>query len=71
MTTNELGALQARLGLTRQGLADYLGVPRPTLNKWLTGDREPPAALRRLVEVLGLVEVLCPALHDALMGGAK
>lgn len=67
--TPDLNALQARLGLTREGMAAYLGVPLPTLAKWLKGEREPPAALRRLLEVLGYVEVLCPVLHDQLING--
>ena len=63
----ELTALQARLDLTGAEMAAYLGVPRPTWDKWARGEREPPAALHRLLEVLGYVEVLCPALHDQLV----
>ena len=59
--------LQTRLKLTREGLADYLGVPVPTCNKWMTGDREPGAALVRLVDVLETIEVLAPGIHAGLM----
>ncbi len=67
MINVELSALQARLGLSGAEMAAYLGVPRPTWDKWSRGEREPPAALRRLLEVLGYVEVLCPLLHDQLV----
>lgn len=68
MTTREtLQALQARLCLTAPALAAYLGVPVPTVRKWLSGTREPPASVARLLEVLGLVEALVPELHANLI----
>jgi DNA-binding transcriptional regulator YiaG len=63
----DLESLRARLGLSVPGLAAYLGAPDPTLRKWMNGTRTPPAAVARLVEVLGLVEALAPAVHAALM----
>jgi DNA-binding transcriptional regulator YiaG len=67
MPDNRLTALQARLSLPPAAMARYLGVPRPTWDKWERGEREPPAALWRLVEVLGLVEMLAPDLHNLLI----
>ena len=56
-----------RLTLTDSQAADYFGVPVFTIRKWLTGEREPGAAVARLVEVLGLVEALAPGLHRSLI----
>lgn len=68
MTTREtLQALQARLGLTAPALAAYLGVPVPTVRKWIAGTREPPASVVRLLKVLGLIEALVPQLHANLI----
>ena len=65
--TERLAALQARLGLSAQGMAQYLGVPLPTYRNWRDGHREPPAVAGRLLEVLGTVEALAPAIHDHLI----
>lgn len=70
-TTERLSALQARLGLSAQGMAQYLGVPLPTWRNWRDGHREPPAVAGRLLEVLGTVEALAPAIHDHLMPGRR
>ena len=64
---NALQALQARLGLSAPDMARYLGVPLPTWRKWASGERAPPAALWRLIEVLGLIEALVPDLHNQLI----
>ena len=66
-TSVQLLALQARLGLSPQGMADYLGVPLPTYRNWRDGHREPPAAVNRLLDVLGIIEALAPAIHDHLL----
>jgi DNA-binding transcriptional regulator YiaG len=60
-----------RLGLTDNQAADYFGVPVFTLRKWLTGERAPGAATHKLVEILGLIEAMAPALHDSLLKGTK
>jgi DNA-binding transcriptional regulator YiaG len=60
-------ALRARLGLSVDGLARYLGAPVTTVRKWTTGKRVPPAAVAYLVHVLGTIEALAPAVHAALM----
>lgn len=56
-----------RLRLKEPDAAAYLGVPVHTLRKWLTGEREPAAAVVRLLDVLGMVEAMHPGTHDALM----
>ena len=61
----------ARLSLDEPRAAAYLGVPVFTLRKWITGEREPNAAVVRLFDVLGMVEALAPALHDSLMPSAQ
>lgn len=65
--SDNLKALQARLGLSAQGMALYLGVPLPTYRNWRDGHREPPAVAGRLLEVLGTVEALAPDIHAHLM----
>jgi hypothetical protein len=56
-----------RLNLDDTRGAAYLGVPVFTVRKWITGEREPGAAVARLLDVLGMVEALAPALHDSFM----
>lgn len=56
-----------RLNLDEREAADYLGVPVFTLRKWCSGERQPGAAVARLLEVLGMVEALAPALHDSFL----
>jgi DNA-binding transcriptional regulator YiaG len=60
-----------RLELTDNQAADYFGVPLFTLRKWLNGERAPGAATHRLVEVLGMLEAMAPAIHDSLLKGTK
>jgi hypothetical protein len=56
-----------RLNLDEPRAAAYFGVPVFTVRKWCTGEREPGAAVARLLEVLGLVEALAPALHGSFL----
>ncbi len=62
----DLLALIARRGLSEARAADLLGVPVFTLRKWTAGQRAPSAAAIRLLEVLGMLEALAPALLSAL-----
>ena len=62
-----LTALQTRLNLTEQGLADYLGIPRSTLRHWIAGTRQPGASALRLLRVMGAVEILAPDVHQHLL----
>lgn len=59
--------IQARLALDDGQCAGYLGVPVHTLINWRTGKRVPGAVVARLLDVLGLVEALNPALHAELL----
>ena len=68
---DQLRALQARLGLSAQGMALYLGIPLPTYRNWRDGHREPPAVASRLLEVLGLIETLAPEIHSYLTPGER
>ena len=62
-----LRALRERLGLTPGQAAAYLGVPLATWRHWHDGMREPPAAVERLLDVLGVVEALAPDIHARLL----
>ena len=59
---------RTRLGMTLPEMAAYLGVPVHTLRKWETGERQSSAVLIKLLDVLGLIEALAPAIHDSLKG---
>lgn len=63
----QVRALANRLHLDDTRAAAYLGVPVHTVRKWLTGEREPGAAVARLLHVLGMLEAFAPALHDSLI----
>jgi predicted transcriptional regulator len=56
-----------RLQMTTPTFAAYLGSSEHTVKKWLTGEREPAAAVVRLVEVLGIIEAMAPGIHEALL----
>jgi len=67
MIKDQLEALSKRLDLDEFGMAAYLGVTVTTYRHWAAGDRQPGAAVIRLLEVLGTIEALAPVIHDALM----
>ena len=62
-----LADTRSRLKLSPAQMADYLGVPIYTLRKWESGERQGSATLLRLLDILGMVEALAPALHDSLI----
>lgn len=64
---SDFAALRDRLGFTIDQASEYLGVPVPTYKKWESGEREPSASVLRLVHVLGFMEAMAPALHEALI----
>ena len=72
-TTNETlpqfdcAAWRGRLGLGREKMAEYLGVPVHTWNKWENGTRNPSGAAARLFHVLGVIEAMCPGVHGMLV----
>lgn len=63
----EFAALMTRLNLDEPRAAEYLGVPVFTFRKWLNGERTPSSAVFRLLDVLGTVEALAPALHAGFL----
>ena len=67
--TADLLALMARQNLCETQAAGLLGVPVFTLKKWTSAQRAPSASAVRLLEVLGLLEAVAPALLDALTPG--
>lgn len=67
----EFAALMARLNLDEPRAAAYLGVPVFTFRKWLNWERTPSASVARLLEVLGTLEALAPALHDSFLPPAS
>jgi hypothetical protein len=66
-TSNPFTHLMTRLHLDENQAADYLGVPVFTFRKWASGERQPSAAVLRLLDVLGTVEALAPALHAGFL----
>lgn len=62
-----LADTRSRLKLSPAQMADYLGVPIHTLRKWESAERQGSATLTRLLDVLGMVEALSPALHESLV----
>lgn len=66
-TPNPFQHLMTRLNLDESRAAAYLGVPVYTFRKWTTGERKPSASVTRLLDVLGTIEALAPALHAAFL----
>jgi DNA-binding transcriptional regulator YiaG len=48
----DLVAAQETLGLTREALAQVMGVHRQTLAKWQRGEQKPPAVAVQMVRLL-------------------
>jgi len=65
--TADLLAMMDRQGLDNTRTAALLGVPVYTLAKWAAGTRAPSAAAVRLLDVLGTLEAIAPAVFDALL----
>lgn len=66
-TVERIRALMARRGMTQMDAARYLGVPQGTIGNWLGGTRTPNQVVSRLLDVLGVIEVMAPAIHDQLL----
>ncbi len=45
----KLRAARAAAGLTQQGTADLMLIPKRTIEAWETGDRTPPPYVQRFV----------------------
>lgn len=70
-TVARIEALMKRRGMNQAAMSRYLGVPQGTIGNWLGGTRKPSRSVGRLLDVLGMVEVLAPAIHDQLLPGEK
>ena len=66
----ELKALQARLGMSEQAFANYLGVSPSGLRKWINGTRAPTGPAERLVRLLARVAADAPEFHAHLVSEA-
>lgn len=66
-SAERVAQLRSRLGLTLHDAAEYLGVPVTTFIKWENGTRTPGSAATRLMDVLGMIEVMAPELHEGFM----
>jgi predicted transcriptional regulator len=66
-TPETLKSIKARLNLSDNGLADYLGVTVHAVRKWCAGTRAPESSALRLIDVLALVETMAPDLHAVLI----
>lgn len=66
-TVARIEALMSRLGMNQAAMAKYLGVPQGTIGNWLGGTRKPNAVVVRLLDVLGMMEVMCPDVHEGIM----
>ena len=62
-----LEAMATRLSLDDTGMAAYLGVPVHTYRKWISGARQPGAAVHRLIYIMGTMEALAPSLHESFV----
>jgi len=65
--TARFNALQGRLKLDDKGMAEYLGVSIHTWIKWRNGTRVPGAGIVRLLDVLEMIEISVPVLHEKLI----
>ena len=65
--TNPFMSLQTILAQTDEVTAAYVGVPVTTWRKWVTGAREASTSGARLIELLGLIRTMAPAIPDHLL----
>lgn len=71
MTHESLAAWRHSLGLSTSGMAAFLGVPASTYTKWEKGERNPNDAALRLFEVMRLVQLMAPQVHEQLIANAQ
>ena len=62
-----LADMMSRLDLSPTQAAEYLGVSIYTLRKWESGERGGSATLARLLDILGMVEAMAPAIHASFL----
>lgn len=66
-TVARIEAVMARRGMSQADMARYLDVPQGTIGNWLTYKRKPSRSVARLLDVLGMVEMLAPTIHAQLL----
>ena len=64
---DRIRAVMERKGWNQARMGEYLGVPQGTIANWLLGNRKPSASVVRLLDVLGTVEALAPAIHSTFI----
>ena len=52
-------------------MSRFLGIPRNTYRNWEKGIRQPGAAGESLIELLAMMEVICPDVFNMRIGQAK
>ena len=55
---NRVRNTMTRLGLNEKETAEYLAIPLFTLRKWIRGEREPTAAVIRVISVTAFQVVI-------------
>ena len=68
-TVERIRGIMERRGLNQAATGRYLGVPQGTIGNWLAGTRKPNKSVERLLDVLGTIEALAPALDEHFLKG--
>lgn len=72
MTPREqLERMVKRYNFSHTELALHLGVSRAAVSHWLSGTREVPDSIKRMLEILGMIEALAPSMHWQLVLQSK
>ena len=71
MNTNRFSETRLRLGISREQFSELLGVSMSTANQWESGRREPPAVAFRMLDILQMIEIMAPAVHQSLIPPPK
>lgn len=70
-TAARIRALMTKKGWSQNETARFLGVPTGTMGNWMQGTKKPSAVVGRLLDVLGVVEMLAPHIYVNLMPAKK
>lgn len=66
-TVERIKEAMYRLRMNQAQMGRYLGVPQGTISNWMQGTRSPNTVVDRLLDVLGTLEVVAPAIHDGFI----
>ena len=66
-TVQRIKAVMERRKMSQADMARYLDVPQGTIGNWLGGARKPSRSVARLLDVLGMIEMLAPTIHEQLL----